>query len=88
MDDSNKNARKLKIIFQFFGWIAAALGVIFFFIILIGGGTPEAPRATSVLALLLGFFYFVLFFLIAEFLRLLVAIEANTRKNDPDALPE
>ena len=79
MDDTNKIAKKLKLVFQGFAWIAGALGIVFFLIILIGGGSPEAPRATSVLALGLGFFYFVFFFLISEVLRLLMAIEGNTR---------
>lgn len=78
--NENKIANKLKFVFQIFAWIAAVLGLVFFLIILIGGGTPEAPRATSVLALVLGFFYFVFFYLIAEILRLLVQIEYNTRK--------
>lgn len=78
--NENKIANKLKFIFQIFAWIAAVLGLVFFLIILIGGGTPEAPRATSVLALVLGFFYFVFFYLIAEILRLMVQIEYNTRK--------
>ncbi len=78
--DENKVAGKLKLVFQIFAWISAVLGLVFFFIILIGGGTPEAPRATSVLALALGFFYFVFFYFISEILRLLVSIEANTRR--------
>ena len=82
MDDTNKIASKLKLVFQVFAFISAALGLVFFFIILIGGGTPEAPRATSVLALVLGFFYFVFFFLISEFLRLLMQIESNTRRTE------
>lgn len=78
--EENKMAKRLKMTFVGFAGISALLGVIFFFIILIGGGTPEAPRATSVLALALGFFYFVFFMFIAEILRLLVSIESNTRK--------
>lgn len=79
--DENKIAGKLKLVFQIFAWISAVLGIVFFFIILIGGGSPEAPRATSVLALALGFFYFVFFYFIAEILRILLAIESNTRRN-------
>ncbi len=85
MDDTNKVASKLKFVFQIFAWIAAALGLIFFFIILIGGGTPEAPRVTSLLALALGFFYFVFFYFISEILRLLMSIESNTRRG---SMPE
>jgi Zn-dependent protease with chaperone function len=72
--------RKVALIFKVFAWIAATLGVVFCVIILVGGGTPEAPRATSLLALLLGFFYLVFFYMIAEVLRVLMDIEENTRK--------
>ena len=78
--DENSIAKKLKMTFMGFAGLSALLGVIFFFIILIGGGTPEAPRITSVLALALGFFYFVFFMFISEILRLLMSIESNTRK--------
>ncbi|MBI2119156.1 MAG: hypothetical protein HYT97_05970 [Elusimicrobia bacterium] len=87
MNDTNKIANKLRFVFQIFAWISAVLGLVFFVIILIGGGTPEAPRATSILALVLGFFYLVFFFLVSEVLRLLIAIESNTRKK-VGSLPE
>jgi hypothetical protein len=80
MKDANWALNKITLVFKIFAWIAAALGLAFFFIILIGGGTAEAPRATSVLALVLGFFYFVFFYTISEVVGLLVRIEANTRK--------
>jgi hypothetical protein len=80
MRDKNWALSKIMFVFKIFSWIAAALGVVFFFIILIGGGTPEAPRATSILALVLGFFYFIFFYTVAEVLRLLSDIETNTRK--------
>jgi len=88
MNDTNKIANKLKMIFQVFAWISAALGLVFFFIILIGGGSPDAPRATSLLALALGFFYLVFFYLISEVLRLLMQIEINTRKKNLDSMPD
>ena len=84
--EENKIAGKLKLVFQIFAWISLVLGLVFFFIILIGGGTPEAPRATSVLAVALGFFYFVFFYFISEILRLLMAIESNTAKRS--SMPE
>lgn len=80
MKDKNWALQKINLVFKVFAWVAAALGVVFFGIILVGGGTPEAPRATSILALVLGFFYFVFFYLVAEVIRLLMDIEANTRK--------
>ncbi len=81
MKDANWLLNIIQLVFKVFAWIAAALGVAFFFIILIGGGTPEAPRATSILALVLGFFYLVFFYTIAEVLGLMIRIEQNTRKD-------
>jgi len=72
--------RKISMVLKAFAWIAAGLGVVFCVIILVGGGTPEAPRATSLLALLLGFFYLVFFYMISEVLNVVMDIEANTRK--------
>jgi hypothetical protein len=89
MYGSNKLANKLRWVLQLFAWLAAALGLVFFFIILIAGGGPDAPRVTSVLALVLGFFYFVFFHLVAEVLRLLIQIEVNTHKEGSDpSMPE
>jgi hypothetical protein len=71
--------RWLPLTFRVFAVIAALLGVAFFFVILIGGGTPEAPRATSILALILGFFYFVFFWTVAYVINLMEGILANTQ---------
>jgi hypothetical protein len=81
MKDANWALNKITWVFKIFAGVAALLGIAFFFIIMIGGGTPEAPRATSFLALVLGFFYFVFFWTIAEVLGLLMRIEANTRND-------
>ncbi len=67
--------------FKSLALISAALGLVFFVIILIGGGTPDAPRVTSVLALILGFFYLLFFWTIAEVIGLLIKIESNTRRD-------
>jgi hypothetical protein len=80
MRDENWIINKINLVFKIFAWVAAALGVLFFVVILVGGGSPEAPRGVSVLALVLGFFYFVFFYAVAEVLRLIVRIEKNTRR--------
>jgi hypothetical protein len=66
--------------FKVLAFISGGVGFVFFLVILIGGGTPETPRVTSILALVLGFIYLVLFYTIAEVLRLFLDIEENTRK--------
>jgi len=68
--------------FKVLAFISGGLGFIFFLIILIGGGTPETPRATSILALALGFIYLILFYTIAEVLHLILDIEENTRRTN------
>lgn len=88
MEEMDRIGGKLKLVFRIFAWISGGLGVIFFFIILIGGGTPEAPRATSLLALALGFFYFVFFYSISEILRLLTNLDLNTRKKGMGSMPD
>lgn len=72
--------KKITVIFQVFAWLAVVLGIVFCVIILVGGGTPEAPRTTSLLAVGLGAFYFVFFYTVSEVLKLMMAIEQNTRK--------
>lgn len=72
---------KISLSFRVLGWIAAGLCVIFFFIILIGGGTPRSPRIYSLVSLVVGAFYFMLFYGIGEVIRLLMDIEQNSRKS-------
>ncbi|HMU74831.1 MAG TPA: hypothetical protein PKB12_02015 [Elusimicrobiota bacterium] len=76
----NKPLKYIPLAFKALALISAALGLVFFVIILIGGGTPDAPRVTSVLALILGFFYLLFFWTIAEVIGLLIKIESNTRR--------
>lgn len=76
----NKPLKYIPMAFKALALISAALGLVFFVIILIGGGTPDAPRVTSVLALILGFFYLLFFWTIAEVIGLLIKIESNTRR--------
>jgi len=75
----SKPLKYIPVAFKALALISAALGLVFFVIILIGGGTPDAPRVTSVLALILGFFYLLFFWTIAEVIGLLIKIESNTR---------
>ena len=79
--NSDKPLKYIPWAFKGLALISAVLGLVFFVIILVGGGTDQAPRATSILALILGAFYFLFFWTIAEVFGLLVRIEANTRKD-------
>lgn len=80
MEEKYRALRFLRMTFRVLAFVSAGAGLLFFLIILIGGGTPETPRATSILALILGFIYFVLFYTIGEVLQLFSDIEDNTRK--------
>jgi hypothetical protein len=79
--NSSKPLKYIPLSFKTLGLISALLGLVFFIIILVGGGSPDAPRATSLLALILGFFYLLFFWTIAEVIGLLIKIESNTRKD-------
>lgn len=78
---SNKALKWIPFAFKILGSLSAILGLVFFVLILVGGGSPEAPRPTSILALILGFFYLLFFWTLGEVIGLLVKIEANTRKD-------
>jgi uncharacterized membrane protein YqjE len=80
MEEKSRALRLLQITFKVLAFISIGLGFLFFLIILIGGGTPEAPRATSILALVLGFIYLVLFYTVSVVLQLFSDIEENTRR--------
>lgn len=80
MEEKYRVTGILQKVYKVLAFIAAGLGFIFFLIILIAGGGPETPRATSILALALGAIYFILFYTIAEVLRLILDIEENTRR--------
>ena len=80
MEEKYRALRLLQITFKVLAFISAGMGLLFFLIILIGGGTPETPRATSILALVLGFIYLVLFYTVSVVLQLFSDIEENTRK--------
>ena len=75
-----KPLKYIPLAFKGLALISALLGLVFFVIILVGGGTPDAPRITSLLALILGSFYLLFFWTIAEVIGLLIKIEANTRR--------
>ena len=79
--NSSKPLKYIPLSFKTVGLISALLGLVFFIIILVGGGSPDAPRATSLLALILGFFYLLFFWTIAEVIGLFIKIESNTRKD-------
>ena len=66
--------KALPLIFRVFALVAAALGLVGAIVILIFGGSPDAPRAMFILALVLGFFYFVFFWTVAYVINLLEGI--------------
>ncbi|HUW23079.1 MAG TPA: hypothetical protein VMW39_03515 [bacterium] len=80
MAEKYKTLGLLRKTFKVLAFVVGGLGIIFFVIILIAGGTPETPRATSLLALVLGVIYFLLLYTVSEVLLLFSDIEENTRK--------
>lgn len=78
-DEKYPALSKIAVAFRVLGWISSGAGVLFGIIILIGGGRPQSPRSMSLVALILGAFYFLLFYGIGEIMRVLMDIESNTR---------
>lgn len=68
-------------IFKILAWAVAILGVLGFVVILVGGGTPEAPRFTSVLALLLGAVYFFIFYTASEMIKLMLDLAGSCKQS-------
>ena len=75
--------RLLKIfglIFRVFAWAALAFGLVGAVGVLISGGTPETPRAMALQVLLSTGLSFVIFYTVAELIKLLLLVEERTRK--------
>ena len=64
-------------VFKILAWIGIALGVISALIIFVGMSTPETPRWMGLVTLIAGIFYFLLFMVAAEAVRLL--LDMNSR---------
>ena len=68
-------------IFKVLAFASVVIGLVAAVGVLVSGGTPEVPRQTSLLLVVGGVFQFVVFFTVSEVIRLLLAIEEQTRKS-------
>ena len=71
----------LSIVFKVLAFASVVIGLVAAVGVLVSGGTPEVPRQTSLLLVVGGVFQFVVFFTVSEVIRLLLAIEEQTRKS-------
>ena len=80
MEKKFKLLRTFGVVFKVLAWAALVIGAIGTVGVLVTGGTPEAPRAMSIVILIVGALYFVIFWTVGEVVKLLLAIEEQTRK--------
>jgi hypothetical protein len=80
MEKKFKLLRTFGVVFKVLAWAALVIGAIGTVGVLVTGGTPETPRAMSIVILIVGALYFVIFYTIGEVVKLLLAIEEQTRK--------
>ena len=80
MEDRFKLLKIFGLLFKVMGWAALVVGIVGAVGVLVGGGAPQTPRAVSLAVFLSSALYFILFYTLGEIIRLLLAIEAQTRK--------
>ncbi len=80
MDSSFKLLRNLGVIFKLVAWAALVFGLIGMVGVLMGGGAPGTPRGVSFIILLVSVLYFVIFYTVAEVIKLLLVLEERSRK--------
>lgn len=68
------------LIFKVLAFASVAIGLITAVGVFVSGGTPEVPRQMSILFVVGGAFQFVVFYTVGDLIRLLLAIEEQTRR--------
>ncbi len=69
------------LIFKVLAFASVAIGLMTAVGVFVSGGTPEVPRQMSFLFIVGGAFQFFVFYTVGEVIRLLLAIEEQTRKS-------
>ena len=80
MQNSHRILNISSIIFKVLAWSALLVGMVGSVGLLVSGGTPATPRSNSAVILFVSALYFVIFFTVSEVIKMLLAIEQNTRK--------
>ena len=80
MDKKFKLLRTFSVVFKILAWATLVIGLVGTVGVLVAGGTPETPKAMSVVILIVGALYFVIFYTVGEVIKVLLAIEEQTRK--------
>lgn len=68
------------LIFKVLAFASVVIGLITAVGIFVSGGTPEMPPQTGLLLVVGGVFQFLVFYTVGDLIRLLLAIEEQTRK--------
>ena len=85
MEDRFRLLKIFSKVFKVVAWAALVIGLVGVVGILISGGTPETPRAMALQVLLSAALSFVIFYTIAEVIRLLLVIAEQTRKESTES---
>lgn len=72
MADNYQFLRIGKVTFKVLAWISAVLGLVVSVALFAGAGGTEAPRLTGFVWILLGALYFLIFYVMAEVIQLLL----------------
>lgn len=76
----HKSLGLLSVLFTITAWGALVVGVIGAVGIVMGGGAPQTPRVAAVAVLAVSVLYYGLFLALSGIIKILLAIEAQTRK--------
>ncbi len=80
MENRFKLLKIFGLIFKIVAWGALVFGLIGAVGILVTGGTPATPRASSIIVLLVGVLYFIIFYTVSQIIEVLLVLLENTKK--------
>ncbi len=81
MEERFRLLKVFGLVFKVLAWAALIFGLVGVVGVLISGGTPETPRAMALQVFLSTGLSFVIFYTVAEVIKLLLTIEEQTRKS-------
>ncbi len=82
MGNPFKLLKILSVIFRILAWVGLVIAVVGIVGVLVAPSTPEVPARSALVANLVisALLFFLVFYTVGEIIRVLLAIEQNTRK--------
>lgn len=81
MADNYQALRIGKVTFKVLSWISAVLGLVVSVALFAGAGGTEVPRLAGLVWILIGALYFLIFYVMAEAIQLLLEMRDLLAKN-------